>query len=158
MKLFRIGIVVLMMLVSALTVSACAIKPPVEDFAWVLTMYGSPGKFQDALATPQVTAYFSSKDNTLKGSTGVNTYGGTFQLDGMTLTISNLTSTLVGSANPALSAQESTYLSILNKADRYEMDHGSLIIHSGNNQLIFKLGDITLKQVNHWGEEFNLKF
>ncbi len=152
MKFIRIGIAVLMLLVSAMALSACALKPPVEDFAWVLTSYGAPGKFQDALATPQVTAYFSSKDNTLKGSTGPNSYSGTFKLDGMSLTISNLVSTLVGSTSPAVSAQESTYLNWLQKADSYEMDHGSLIIHCGDNQLIYKLGDITLKQVNHWGE------
>ncbi len=141
-----------MLLVSALALSACAVRPPVEDFAWVLTMYGQPGTLQSALPTPEVTAYFSSKDNTLKGSTGPNNYSGTFTLDGMSLTISNIASTLVGSTSPAVSAQESAYLSILQKADTYEMDHGSLIIHGGDNELIYKLGDTTLKQVNHWGE------
>ena len=152
MKLFRIGIVLLMLLVGAVAVSACTVKPPLEDYVWVLTSYGTPGKFQRALAIPEVTAYFSSQDNTLKGSTGPNSYGGTFQLDEMNLTISNFTVTLVGSTDPAVNTQESTYLSYLQKADRYEMDHGNLIIHSGNNELIYKLGNITLKQVNHWGE------
>ena len=152
MKFFKIGIVSLILLINALAPVACSVKPPIEDFAWVLTSYGQPGKFQSALATPEVTAYFSSKDSTVKGSTGPNTYGGTFKIDGMSLTITNLQITLVGSTDPKITAQESTYVSYLQKADRYEMDHGNLIIHAGDNQLIFKLGNITLKQVNHWGE------
>ena len=110
MRYFRIGAVILILLASTLALSACTLKPPVEDFAWVLTTYGQPGKLQSALATPEVTAYFSSKDNTLKGSTGPNNYSGTFKLDGMSLTISNIASTLVGSTSPAISAQESAYL------------------------------------------------
>jgi len=59
----------------------------------------------------------------------------------------------VGSVDPKIGAQESAYMSILQKADRYEMDHGNLVIYSGQSRLIYKLGNITLKQVNHWGNK-----
>jgi len=61
MKLFRIGIVVFMLLASALTINACAVKPPIEDYVWVLTTYGAPGNFQNALATRRLPLISAAK-------------------------------------------------------------------------------------------------
>jgi heat shock protein HslJ len=138
MKLFRIIMAVIIVLGGILTMTACQdIASPLEDYTWVMTSYSEAGKTINALPGVGVTAFFSSKDETVSGNAGCNSYGGRYKLDRLALSFPGpLTSTLMA-CSEAINQQESEYLKILQKADSFEMDHGNLIIHCDRSTIKF---------------------
>jgi len=139
MKLFRIIMVVIIVLAGILTVTACQdIASPLQDYTWVLMSYSEVGKTIDALPGVEVTAFFSSKDETLSGNAGCNSYGGRYKLDRLTLSFPGPITTTLMACSEAINQQESEYLKILQSAQSFEMDHGNLIIHCGQKTIKFK--------------------
>jgi heat shock protein HslJ len=81
---------------------------------WTVTTIG--GTPTDATKPP--TMDFGS-DGTIIGSTGCNTYSGTYKLDGASITIGPLLTTLVGCIGP-IGAQEASFVDSLQKAAAWE--------------------------------------
>jgi len=153
MKLLTVVLVVIMLPVSFLTLTSCKVASPLEDYTWILISYGQPGQMKDPVAGTEVTALFSSKDKTVTGSAGCNSYGGKYTLDGLSLSFpESIISTMLACTNDAFNQQEQAYLKILQKADSFEMDHGNLIIHSGNDQLNFRRAAADETTITHWGQ------
>ena len=152
MKLVAVILVILMLLAGFFTFTACAVPSPLEDYTWILTSYYYNGQSVTALPGTQVTAVFSSKDETVQGSAGCNSYSGKYNLDHMTLSFPQpFISTLMACQNATVNDQEQAYLKILQKADSFEMDHGNLIIHSGIDRLIFRRANATEITITKWG-------
>jgi heat shock protein HslJ len=132
-------------------VSCQEIGSPVEGFNWLLVKYGDIGSLKTVIEGCEVTAYFDKPTQTVSGNGGVNGYSATYKVEGLTLLISNLASTEM-SGGPDKDAQEGAYFSILKSATEFEMDHGQLVIKSGNARLYFNQTDKPVKTVTHWGE------
>lgn len=131
--------VVIIVMAGFLTLTACQdIASPLQDYTWVLMSYSEVGKTINALPGVEVTAFFSSKDETVRGTGGCNTYGGKYELDLMNLTFPDSLTTTLMACSEAINQQESEYLKILQNAQSFEMDHGNLIMHCGQKTIKFK--------------------
>ena len=109
-----------------------------EDTTWQLQSYGEAGNLHATLEDTEVTAEFSSKDKTVKGSGGCNSYGGGYELDGNTLTLPGpIVSTEMACDGPIMN-QEAEYLSILQSAGSFSIDGDQMTITGGNKILVFK--------------------
>jgi heat shock protein HslJ len=135
-----------------LPVASCQeVGSPVEGFNWALVKYGDIGNLKTVIESSEVTAYFDKVTKTVSGNGGVNGYSAKYKVEGLTLSISELGSTEM-SGGPEKDAQESAYFKILKSATGFEMDHGQLVIRSGNARLYFNQTDKPVKTVTHWGE------
>jgi heat shock protein HslJ len=151
MKAVRILTISIMLAAIFLTVFACQdIASPLEDFKWVLIQYTQSGNEKTPLADTEISAFFESKTKTVTGSGGVNSYGGKYTVDHLTMKVTDMTWTLV-SGGEAKDTQEQSVLKILSNADRFEMDHGQLFIYAGQDRLVFKNTNSTVKPPTHWG-------
>jgi heat shock protein HslJ len=151
MKLIKVVLVAIMLLTSYLTLTACQVASPLEDYTWVMTSYSEGGEAVNALPGTQVTAFFNSKDKTVKGSGGCNIYSGSYEVDHLDLTIGPMAVTEMFCGEER-GAQETAYLKILQSADGFKLDHGNLIIHSGKKMITFQRSNSTVKPINQWGE------
>ena len=88
---------------------------------------------QPPVAGSQATIIF--KDGKVAGSTGVNQFGGNYRASGASITLSEISSTLMASTDPALNAQEQALLSAL---------QGQITYRVGGNQLELVAGATTL--------------
>ena len=71
------------------------------------------------------------------GSAGVNQFGGTYRASGSIITLSDISSTLMASADPALNAQEQTILSALQGQVAYRVSGSQLELVSGATTLVY---------------------
>ena len=109
-----------------------SLKSPLVDRSWVLTSYESP----DAVVHPVVAG---SKTGQVTGSGGVNSYGGAFHIDHLSVTVDTITRTEMASTNPALNQQENDFFKALEKAESYAPDHDAMTIIGGGWTLHFVL-------------------
>ena len=138
MKSLKIVLAAIMLLISYLTLTACQVASPLEDYTWVMMSYSEVGKTVNALPGTEVTAFFDSTDKTVRGSGGCNSYSGSYKVDHLTLSISGPMAMTEMWCGDERNAQETEYLKILQKANSFEMDHGNLIIYSGQKTITFK--------------------
>ena len=152
MKSAQIYLLVLILFALLFPLLSCAdIASPLEDFNWVLTRYGDLNNTKTPLEGTEVTARFDSKTKTVHGNGGTNDFGGKYIVDHLTLKITDITlTTLTGGAEK--DAQEMEFIKELTGATSFIMDHGQLIIESGNARLYFKQTDKPLKTITKWGE------
>lgn len=127
------------------------IGSPLEDFNWVLIRYGEPGSYKTPLPDTEITAFFNSEDKRVTGSGGCNGYGGTYEVDGLDLKITELAQTLI-SCGDEKDAQEKEFMDALRNAGRFEMDQGNLIIYSGQTRLVFRNTNSTVPPPSFWGD------
>jgi heat shock protein HslJ len=152
MKIARILAVTLMLLAAILPVVSCqSIASPLEDFNWICIQYGSNSNLITPLPDTQLSARFDSKTKKVTGSGGINDFNASYTVERLTVTIGTMTVTKMG-GSAEIMAQESSYLNLFKKVDRFEMSHGQLTLYSGENRIIFKQTDVPLKTVTHWGE------
>src|SRR4030067_887492 len=95
MKAFKIVLTLVILLTGLITLNACKIESPIENYTWVLTSYGQPGSMKTPLADTELTAFFESETKQIKGNGGCNGYGGDYTVDGLSLSITGLISTLM---------------------------------------------------------------
>jgi len=88
----------------------------------------------------KITAVFDSSKGQVTGSSGVNTYGGTYELKDNKLTISGLTVTLLGGPQ-SLIDQEHDYLNLLQASESFQITDSQLQINCGQQVLIFIVKD-----------------
>ncbi len=113
-------------------------KIKLEDTKWALKSYGEPDNLTDVIA--DTTAEFISAEGTVKGSAGCNSYFGSYQLDGESLTIGPTGNTEMFCMDPeGVMDQEQEYLTILQQAESYEIKGDKLTIKAGDQVLIFRV-------------------
>lgn len=129
-----------MLAVLVLTLGCAARSVDLEDRLWVLESYGESGNLQQVLENTEITAMFKSEQREVGGSAGCNGYFASYQLAGDKLTLSPVGSTMMECPEPpGVMDQEFRFLSILENAERVQVENNKLTIHStGNQVLIFR--------------------
>jgi heat shock protein HslJ len=152
MKLVRLFFAFMVLTTVLMAFTACeSIASPLEDFRWLLIQYGAPGGIHTPLPQTEVIAFFESKTKTVSGGDGFNDYTGTYNVDRLTVSINGTLLVTKNACSMDIAAQESYFISTLQRADRFEMDHGKLTIFAGIDMLTFKNTDSTVKPPTHWG-------
>ena len=101
---------------------------------WTLISYGDPANPTPALGSPLVTLTFSGAG--VSGNSGCNTFNGSFQFEGNTLTIGQLIRTLVACDQPIM-AQEDAVLNALATASSFAINGNQLVINYDGGILNF---------------------
>jgi heat shock protein HslJ len=118
-------------------VPANSVDNPLLDTSWELVSYGPPDDQTEVIADSQVTLAFPSPSQ-IEGNGGCNGYGGSYTVEGDTISISDVVSTLMACEDDAVTQQESTYFQALSAAERYEISGSGLVIYtSEGNELHF---------------------
>ena len=104
---------------------------------WQLVSYGAPGAETPVLAGSSPTLMFES-ENQLTGHGGCNGFGGGYAVQGDTLTVQDVVSTLMACADQEVTRQEQAYLEGLRFAQRYELAGDRLVISYLGGQLTFQ--------------------
>ena len=114
----------------------------IEGTFWVLTSYLVDGQMKDAPADYPMDAEFQR--GMVSGSSGVNTYGGSYTLSGSSLSVGNLASTMMAGPDEAMQA-ESAYLKNLEASSSYTAAGDVLTIfgRDGEELLIYARGTET---------------
>ena len=82
------------------------------------------------------TIRFTADDSLrVGGSTGCNSYGGTYEASGTTLRLGQLVSTLRACADSAANEQGTRFLSALQRADGYRIENGQLVLLVGSQPI-----------------------
>ncbi len=84
----------------------------------------------------QVSLVF--ENDRLSGNASVNQYGGSYKVNGSIITVSNIISTLMASADPKLNQQEQDFLNILQNQLSYTLNGNQLELKSATGTLTFK--------------------
>lgn len=88
------------------------------------------------IADSTITVMFN-EDGSVGGHGGCNSYGGQYQVDGETLTISDLVSTLMACEAEGVTEQETMYLNALGTAETYSIAGNQLTINYPGGALVF---------------------
>jgi heat shock protein HslJ len=133
---------------ATMLLTACSASPntkpalPLDKTKWVLQSYGQPENLKSALTSVgtmkdiEITAVFDKAKGQVTGSSGLNTYGGSYQLDGNKLSVSNVTRTLIGGPQPLMD-QENEFFPLLAAAQSFQISDSRLQINCGQQVLIF---------------------
>ena len=105
--------------------------PELEGKTWKLAAING----QPPVAGSQATISFSG--GKVGGSTGVNQFGGNYSASGSTLTLSDISSTLMASTDPALNDQEQKILGALQGQIAYRVSGNQLELVSGATTLAY---------------------
>ena len=105
---------------------------------WRLVSFGSAGSEESLVAGTTVTLKFG-EDGRASGSTGCNSYSGTYQVRGDNLSVGRLISTKRACLDQNANQQEQKFLSALESANRFRLSSNRLTIMSvrGRNALNF---------------------
>lgn len=104
---------------------------------WVLASMTRDGAETPPVSGSTVTLNFETNGQA-GGNAGCNSYGGSYETRGNSITFLNVVSTLMACADQAINEQESAYLNALNQAATYELTGDSLTItETGGGQLRF---------------------
>jgi heat shock protein HslJ len=87
---------------------------------WRLVAFGSAGAETPALPQPPVTLQFGA-DGRFGGNSGCNLYGGSYQVQGTSLALSDIASTLRACLDDRITQQEGHYLGALRLVRQYSL-------------------------------------
>ena len=123
---------VILTAITALALTACGGSgSSLNDTSWTLT--GLNGS--SPIAGTTVTAQFA--DGQVSGQSGCNQFGGSYDASGDSLTVSALFMTEMACLDPeGAMDQESTYLDLLGRAARYQIDGSQLVITTGSGETL----------------------
>ena len=105
-----------------------------DGTSWILDDASLALLATDVPAEVQVTLRFDA--GTVGGSTGCNTYGGTYTVDGDAISISDLFQTLIA-CPPPVGELESAYVAALTGADAFQVAGDALVLTGPNAALSF---------------------
>ena len=104
---------------------------PLDGTSWKLVSYHGA----DVIAEQGLTAQFENE--TVSGSAGCNSYGGTYQVDGETIQIKDIISTLMACTEPqGVMEQEAGFLGDLTNAQTFHLVNGQLEIVSSTGETL----------------------
>ena len=102
---------------------------------WRLVSLGPPGAETDIVAGTTVTANFG-EDGRIGGSTGCNSYGGTYEVRGDTITIGRLVSTRRACLDQNANEQERRFLAALEAANRFRLSSNRLTVFADRGRSV----------------------
>lgn len=122
---------------AGMMLSACNSSTTGADLAgtsWTLVSYGSAENQTSAAVGVQTNLDFS-KDDKISGNLGCNGFGGEYRVKGAEIVFDQLISTMMACPEPRMT-QENTAFKVLNGTVQYQLDAGTLAIHSAGNTLV----------------------
>ncbi len=122
-----------------LTVLEAPVGPPLEGTNWMLNQYyDGVGALIRPLEGTVITAVFGV-DGNVTGTSGCNTYGTAYTVDGSSLTIGTPSVTQQLCQTPeGVMDQEQAYLRLLPMSASYELSSGFLTISDANGRLLLQ--------------------
>ena len=127
----------LMLLVAILTfLCACSVVNRASDdsldgTSWVLFAIGGVKPIDGT----RITAEF--KDGEIRGSAGCNSYFGSYEIDGKSIEMSAIGSTLMACLEPeGIMDQEQLFTSFLSDAQEYRLEDGQLQIYRSDGEAL----------------------
>lgn len=124
-----------LLIVLMMVLSACAAQATGLEGTWKLAEYGPVGATIPAMADVDASFTFDG-DGMVSGTSGCNSMGGEYEVNGNEITFGPLTSTLMGCEEP-LMTQESFVTQVLSDTAQYEVNGNTLTITNGDNVLVF---------------------
>ncbi|MHB8807035.1 MAG: META domain-containing protein [Anaerolineaceae bacterium] len=128
-SLFLITIVIL----STFLLSACGLinaKDTLNETSWLLTAIDDA----PTLEGTKVTAEFS--EGQIGGSSGCNSYGGSYETKGEKITTSSIVMTLMACQDASIMEQEQTFLQYLQDAQTFQISGKQLQIFDSNGRAL----------------------
>lgn len=114
---------------------AIASDDSLEDEVWIVSEVDSGTGAEHPLSGTNLTATFD--DGSVSGTSGCNGYFASYAVDGGSISVGPIGSTLAFCSDPAgVMDQESAYLSLLERATRYERDDDKLTLLEGDTTLL----------------------
>lgn len=109
-----------------------------ENKKWKLESYGQEASPQEVLYGTEITVTFEGGKDQVHGSSGVNTYSGSYRINGNRLSIQELTWTEMYRNDPTgVMEQESEYLKLFEAAESFIIQDNKLKITAGEQVLIY---------------------
>jgi heat shock protein HslJ len=138
----KIRLIVLLVIVAVLVASvACSSSQGIgglENRTWQLESYGQEASLNDVLSGTEITVTFEGGKDQVRGSSGANTYSGSYRLNGNTLSIIELAWTEMYRMDPpGVMEQEAEYLELFKAAESFTIENNKLKITSGDQVLIY---------------------
>ena len=120
----------------ALLISCTGGDESLRGTSWTLVALGPAAAPQPALAGSGATLSFSEGGNDITGLTGCNSYWGSYEADGESFTITELSWTEAGCPSTGLFEQERAMKDILIGAQRYSSKELRLKIESADGRVL----------------------
>ncbi len=127
--------ILLFLLLISLLLPACTSQEKSLQGTWTLTAYGPEGATTPVAPDSQASIAFN-EDGTVTGSSGCNSFGGEYKVDGDQITFNGLASTLMACEEP-LMTQEGTVFKVLDGTASYKVDGDTLTITKDGTALVF---------------------
>ena len=108
-----------------------------ENSKWRLTLFGAPDAETPVVAGNTITLEFSTEGRA-GGSSGCNTYGGSYEVAEDQLVFGEMVSTMMACTDQAVMDQEMTYLQALQSAGRFEVNGDALMVWYDNEQGVLR--------------------
>ena len=132
-------ILALILITGSIMLAGCQkVGSPLEDIDWVLTSYGRHAEIQSVLPGTEVTVLFGSDEKQVSGSAGCNSYYGSYEVDGLTLSIPGPLAVTEMWCGEEEGKQERQYLEALQAAESFRLSHGNLSIEGRGWRLNFE--------------------
>jgi heat shock protein HslJ len=138
----KIKLIIYLVITSVLiTTGACSLSQGtggLENKTWKLESYGQEGSLNEVLSGTEITVTFEGGKDQVRGSSGANTYSGSYRLNDNTLSILELAWTEMARLDPpGVMEQEQEYLKLFKAAESFIIDNNKLKITSGDQVLIY---------------------
>jgi heat shock protein HslJ len=134
MKTSHVSLTLAVILVTIL-LSSCggtSLKDPLNNSAWVLTSIDNMSPLEKTAVTVEFT------EGKIGGSSGCNSYGGSYKVKGEKITTDSIAMTLMACVDPEIMEQEQVFLGYLQDAQTYKLGDGHLqIFRSDGKNLTF---------------------
>ena len=130
---------VTLLLFAFISFSACSTSGSMlNNTEWFLRSYGEQNDLETIINGTEITATFDNVEDKLSGSAGCNTYFAQYETNGNELLISELAYTEMACISPeGVMEQEQEFLSLLGKAQSFEVDGTTLTIFCSNEQQLY---------------------
>jgi putative lipoprotein len=123
------------LLILIILLSACTAQAASLTGSWKLVSYGPPDAMTAAVPDAEATLTFAD-DGRVTGSGGCNSLGGVYEVNGQTITFSNITSTLMA-CDDARMAQEGAVTRVLSGRAEFEIEDQTLTLVKDGITLVF---------------------
>jgi heat shock protein HslJ len=139
----KIRLIIISMLIIAVIIATGACSSPqgtsgLENKTWKLESYGQEASLNVVLSGTEITVTFEGGKDQVSGSSGVNTYSGSYRLNSNKLSILELAWTEMARLDPpGVMEQEAEYLKLFKAAESFIIDNNKLKITSGDQVLIY---------------------
>jgi heat shock protein HslJ len=120
--------------VAIFAITSCSVidsivSDPLDDTSWVLIAY----RGEDLIKGSTITAIF--KDGEVRGTSGCNSYFGSYEINGDNITFTQVGATLMACLDPeGIMDQEATFHSMLTEAESFQVVNEQLVILSSNGE------------------------